>query len=156
MRRVLLGAVLMLVLLLISAVVAMLLGLLPVSADGSHSNLEARVMPVVLQASVARRASDEKNPVPITEDNLKAGTLSYKTMCATCHGIAKTGSTEFGQSFYPPAPRLSGGLPQYTDSELFWIIKHGIRNTGMPAWSRMLSDEEIWRIVTALRADHNG
>jgi mono/diheme cytochrome c family protein len=39
----------------------------------------------------------------------------------------------------------------YSDSQLFWIIKHGIRNTGMPAWSSMLSDEEIWQLVSLLK-----
>lgn len=151
MRRVLLGAALMLVLLLLSAAVAMRLGLLPVSADGSHSRFEAGVMPVVLHASVARRASGEKNPFPVTEDNLKTGILTYKQMCATCHGTVRTGPTELGQSFYPPAPSLSGTAPQYTDSELFWIIKHGIRNTGMPAWGPMLSDKEIWQLVAILK-----
>ena len=155
-RKLLLGAGLMFVLLLVSAVAAMRLGLLPVSADGSHSNLEGRVMPLVLHASVARRASEKKNHIPATEDNLKAGTLAYKTMCATCHGTGKTGPAEFGQSFYPPAPQLLDGLPQYTDAEIFWIIKHGIRNTGMPAWGRTLSDEEIRQIVRALKADHKG
>lgn len=47
------------------------------------------------------------------------------------------------------------GLPQYTDAELFWIIKHGIRNTGMPAWGRMLSDEDIWQIVAVLKGLDN-
>jgi len=53
--------------------------------------------------------------------------------------------------FYPPAPRLPVGMSGYTDSQLFWLIKHGIRNTGMPAWGGMLSDEEIWQIVTLLK-----
>ena len=108
-------------------------------------------MPAVLRVAVARRASYQSNPIASTEDNLKAGTRAYKTMCATCHGTAASGPSEYGQAFYPPAPRLSDGLPQYTDAETFWIIKHGIRNTGMPAWGRMLSDEEIWQVVMALK-----
>jgi mono/diheme cytochrome c family protein len=42
-------------------------------------------------------------------------------------------------------------MSRYTDSQLFWLIKHGIRNTGMPAWGSMLSDEEIWQIVSLLK-----
>jgi mono/diheme cytochrome c family protein len=42
-------------------------------------------------------------------------------------------------------------MAQYTDSQLFWLIKHGIRNTGMPAWGGMLSDDEIWQIVSLLK-----
>ena len=150
-KKVFLGAALMSLLIVFSAAVVMRLGLLPVSADGNHSRLEARIMPAVLRVAVARRASDQSNPIVATEDNLKAGTRAYKTMCATCHGTAGSGPSEYGQSFYPAAPPLSGGLPQYTDAETFWIIKHGIRNTGMPAWGRMLSDEEIWQVVMALK-----
>jgi len=154
MRKILLGAGLTLLLLFLSAAALTLLGLLPVSADGNHSSLEAKVMPAVLHAAVARRASNEKNPVEATDENLKAGTRIYKTMCATCHGTT-TRASEYGQAFYPPAPHFSSGLPQYSDAELVWIVKHGIRNTGMPAWGRMLSDEEIWQVVMALKSDHN-
>src|ERR1051325_4531296 len=96
----------MLLLFVFSAAVVMWLGLLPVSADGNHSRLEARVMPAVLRVAVARRASYQSNPIASTEDNLKAGTRAYKTMCATCHGTAASGPSEYGQAFYPPAPRL--------------------------------------------------
>lgn len=154
MKKVLLGALLMLVLLLLSAAAVMRLGLLPVNADGSHSNLEARVMPLVLHASVTRRASGLANPVAVNEENLKAGTRTYNTMCVTCHSTPTGGPSEYGQAFYPPAPQLSGSLPQYTEAELFWIIKHGIRNTGMPAWGGMLSDEDIWRVVAMLKRSY--
>jgi mono/diheme cytochrome c family protein len=150
-KKILLGAALMLLLLFFSAAVVARLGLLPVNADGSHSSFEAKVMPVVLHASVARRATNETNPLAVNAENLNAGTRAYKTACATCHGNAKSGPSEYGRSFYPPAPQLSGDLSQYTDAQLFWIIKHGIRNTGMPAWSGMLSDEEIWQLVMSLK-----
>jgi hypothetical protein len=58
-----------------------------------------------------------------------------------------------------PAPQLLGGMSNYTDSQLFWTIKHGIRNTGMPAWGSMLSDDEIWQLVspaTLISARHFG
>ena len=42
-------------------------------------------------------------------------------------------------------------MPRYSDAQTFWLIKHGIRNTGMPAWGSMLSDEEIWQMVSLLK-----
>ena len=151
MRKVLLGAGLTLALLLLSAILVARLGLMPVSADGTHSHLEARIMRAVLHASIARRASQESNPVPLNEDNLKAGVDTYKTMCARCHSSPEGQASVYGQSFYPPAPQLPEGMSQYTDGQLFWLIKHGTRNTGMPAWGGMLSDEEIWQIVSLLK-----
>src|SRR6266403_4611147 len=105
-RNILLGAVLTLALLLLSALVVTRLGLMPVSADGAHSRLEAQIMPVVLHASVVRHASAETNPVPLNEDHLKAGVDTYKAMCARCHSKPDGEASVYGQSFYPPAPRL--------------------------------------------------
>src|SRR5260370_2322149 len=84
-RKVLIGSVLTLALLLLSALVVTRLGLMPVSADGTHSRLEARIMPVVLHASIVRHAAGETNPVPLNEDNLKAGVDTYKPICARSH-----------------------------------------------------------------------
>ena len=151
MRSVMLGAVLTLALLAVAALAVVKLGLMPVNADGIHSRLEARVMPSVLHSAIARHAPGATNPVPLSEDNLRSGASTYKAMCARCHSTPQGNPSVYGQSFYPPAPRLAGGLSTYTDSQLFWIIKHGIRNTGMPAWSSMLSDEEIWQLVSLLK-----
>ncbi len=151
MRKVLLGAVLTLALLLLTALAVMRLGLMPVNADGNHSSLEARIMPKVLHASIARHAAVETSALPLNEDNLKAGVDTYKAMCARCHSTPEGKASVYGQSFYPPAPQLPKGMSQYTDSQLFWLIKHGIRNTGMPAWGSMLSDDEIWQIVSLLK-----
>lgn len=136
---------------MLSALVVAKLGLMPVSADGGHSRLEARLMPTVLHASVVRHASGETNPVALNEYHLKAGVDTYKAMCARCHSTPGGGSSVYGQSFYPPAPQLPEGMSRYTDSQLFWLRKHGIRNTGMPAWKGMLLDEEIWQIVSLLK-----
>ena len=85
MRKLLLGAVLMLVILLLSALAVMRLGLIPVNADGAHSSLEARIMPLVLHASITRHAPGDANPILVNEENLKAGASTYQVMCARCH-----------------------------------------------------------------------
>lgn len=151
MRKILLGAVLTLALLLLSALVVTRLGLAPVSADGTHSRLEARIMPAVLHASIVHHASGETNPASLNEDNLKAAVDTYKTMCARCHSTPGGNPSVYGQSFYPPAPQLPARMYPYTEAQLFWVIKHGIRNTGMPAWGGMLSDDEVWQLVSLLK-----
>jgi len=150
-RKILLGSVLTLALLLLSALVVTRVGLMPVSADGAHSRLESWIMPAVLHASIVHHASGETNPLSLNEDNLKAGVDTYKAMCARCHSRPEGKASVYGQSFYPPAPHLPKAMSQYTDSQLFWVIKHGIRNTGMPAWGSTLSDEEIWQLVSLLK-----
>jgi mono/diheme cytochrome c family protein len=131
------------------------LGLVAVNADQAPPRWEAWLMPLALHASVSRHAPPQTNPIQPTEENLLAGAEIYRQMCARCHGMSGGEPSVYGSAFYPPAPRLSGGLPQYTDAELFWTIKHGIRNTGMLAWGGMLSDEQIWQLVTVLKRADN-
>jgi mono/diheme cytochrome c family protein len=56
-----------------------------------------------------------------------------------------------GASFYPPAPQLPGHGTSYTDAEVIWIVKHGIRNTSMPAWRNLLSDENIRQVAAFVK-----
>jgi mono/diheme cytochrome c family protein len=127
------------------------LGVLPVQADVVPGKLEARLLGSALHAAVSRHASGETNPIPASEENLIAGAKVYREMCARCHGGSKESENTYGRSFYPPAPQLPLIRTSYTDSEMFWIVKHGIRNTAMPAWGNLLSDREIWQVVTLLR-----
>jgi thiosulfate dehydrogenase len=127
------------------------LGVLPVQADVSPSALEATLLGSALHASVARHAPNNGNPMAASEDNLVAGAKLYRQMCSRCHGLSKDSDNIYGRSFYPPAPHLGLKRTSYTDTEMFWIIKHGIRNTAMLAWGNLLSDEEIWQVVTLLR-----
>ena len=127
------------------------LGVLPVQADVAASRLEASLLGAALHAAVARHAPNGGNPLPASEENLIAGANVYREMCSRCHGGSKQSDNSYGRSFYPPAPLLPLTRTSYTDSEVFWIVKHGIRNTAMPAWGSLLSDEEIWQVVILLR-----
>jgi mono/diheme cytochrome c family protein len=89
--------------------------------------------------------------LPASEENLIAGAKLYRQMCSRCHGVSEESDNGYGQSFYPPAPHLPTTRTSYTDSEIFWVVKHGIRNTAMPAWGNFLSDDEIWHVVTLVR-----
>lgn len=133
------------------ALLLMKLGPVPVNADQQPPALEARLLGMALHASVARHAGPRNNPLPATDENLIAGAEIYNQMCAKCHGQPNAGASIYGSSFYPPAPQLAGHSPKYTEAETFWIVKHGIRNTGMPAWGRQLSDEDIWQVAAFLK-----
>ena len=126
------------------------LGLLPVNADGMHSRLEARIMPLALHASITRHATEQSDPLAVDDNNLALGAMNFRATCARCHSTPQGSANVFGESFYPPAPRLTRGATTYTDAQLFWLVKHGIRNTGMPAFGNILSDEQIWQVVTLL------
>ena len=127
------------------------LGVLPVQADVAPTALETTLLGAALHAAVARHAPNEHNPVPASEESLLAGAKTYQAMCSRCHGASRESDNSYGRSFYPPAPQLPLVRSTYSDKEMFWIVKHGIRNTAMPAWGNALSDQDIWQVVTLIR-----
>jgi len=135
----------------ITALSVMKLGLLAINADQSPPAWEVRLLGMAVHASVARHAQQQSNPVSATDENLIAAAEIYSQMCAQCHGQPHAGPSIFGASFYPPVPQLPGRPTQYTEAELFWIVKHGIRNTSMPAWGSLLSDQDIWEVVALVK-----
>jgi mono/diheme cytochrome c family protein len=128
------------------------LGVLPVQADAVPSRLEAVALGAALRAAVGRHAPGGPNPVPASEQNLFEGAKLYRQMCSSCHSLSAGSPNDYGQSFYPPAPNLPQRGTQYSDTQTFWIVKHGIRNTAMPAWNKLLSDAEIWQLVTLIKS----
>lgn len=72
--------------------------------------------------------------------------------CVMCHGEDGRTPTQIGLSLYPPTPSLSAPeVQRYTDPELFWVVKNGIRLTGMPGFGRFYSDPQIWHLVRYIR-----
>jgi mono/diheme cytochrome c family protein len=119
-------------------------------ADIDPGSMEMRIAMPALDASVDRRAPDTKNPVQPTEENLQSGMKIYQSTCSGCHGDISHPHAAFGDSFYPRAPQFVEDAPDMTDSQNFYIIKHGVRLSGMPAWGKTLEDTEIWNVTTFL------
>ena len=133
------------------AVAGLKLGLFSVSADAPPPKWETRVAGEAVHAAIARRALQQSNPVRPSAENLGDGAKIYQEACARCHGKSGAGPSLYGASFYPPAPYLPEHSTGFTEGELFWIVKYGIRNTAMPAWRHMLSDEDIWKVVAVVK-----
>lgn len=83
---------------------------------------------------------------------IKEGERLFGTECAACHGMSGRNLTDAGRWMYPRAADLTSRDSQsYSDQEVFWIIKNGIRLSGMPAFGRGESDEHIWDLVLYFR-----
>jgi mono/diheme cytochrome c family protein len=101
------------------------------------------------------RASRHDVPLPpvASAEGLAEGKTRYGVECAACHGMDGRGLTDNGRWMYPRAADLtSPAVQDYSDQELFWIVKNGIRLSGMPAFGRVESDGRIWRIAQYIRA----
>lgn len=95
----------------------------------------------------------EKNPLPNTPDTLADGKEAFGHYCVACHGMDGQGTgVPFGDHISPPVPSLSSpDVQRYTDGQLKRILDYGISPSGMPGSKGILSDDELWSIVTYLR-----
>jgi mono/diheme cytochrome c family protein len=126
------------------------LGFIDLRADQNPSALEERIAGQAMDESTGRHAPHEKNPLASTTENLLAGARLYRDKCSDCHGSPVNPNSDYGRSFYPRAPQFMKQAPDMPDHENFYIIKHGVRWTAMPAWGNVMTDSEIWQVVLLL------
>ena len=126
------------------------LGFVDLRADQSPSALEERIAGNVMDESTGRHSLPQKNPLPPTVGNLLAGARLYRDKCSDCHGSPVNPNSDYGRSFYPRAPQFMKQAPDLPDHENFYIIKHGVRWTAMPAWGNLMTESEIWQVVLVL------
>ena len=123
------------------------------SNDATSLPMERFLSHQALAASMGKAGKDE-SPVPANETNLLAGAQVYQTKaCAGCHGRIDDPKSGTGKYFYPMAPHLLPPSKGVTDDEVgetHWVVKHGIRFSGMPTYDSRLSDTEIWQVSQLL------
>jgi predicted CXXCH cytochrome family protein len=104
----------------------------------------------LLHQSVPDEEKKRINPLKDDLASIAAGRELYREKCETCHAYEGSGKTTIGSNQYPRPPALRSFAIQATaDGELFYHIRNGIRNTGMPAWN--LPDRQIWQLVSYIR-----
>lgn len=92
----------------------------------------------------------EPNATAADQEN---GDMLYGMDCDACHGKDGRHPTATGQWMYPRVVDLGSSEVQgWSDAELFWIVKNGVRFSGMPAFGKVQSDKEIWDLVRYVRS----
>ena len=136
----------------IAGYVAAATGFIPANADAKPSTAERWFAKKALSAAVRRLAPKQPNPVAATDENLIAGIRLYKQNCAVCHGGADTNPSNIARGLYQRPPRFAKhGVEEDPAGETFWKVDHGIRLTGMPAFSPTLSPTQVWQITAFLQ-----
>jgi len=147
------------------AVVGVVVALVIVSAVGiglAEFNPGALEEPGQLETALATRAKHiivrwrSRKAIPPAQADLRAsieeGDKLYGTECAACHGLDGNKLTDAGRWMYPRAAHLvSAEVQSYSDRELFWVVKNGIRLSGMPAFGKVESDDHMWSLVQYVR-----
>jgi len=101
--------------------------------------------------SITSRANHVVPPPTANPAQILAGMQSYKEMCTICHAEPGESPSPLAQGLNPMPPDLSLSSKQMSAQEMFWIIKHGIKMTGMPAWGPTHTDDQLWEIVAFLQ-----
>ncbi|MCB2426203.1 MULTISPECIES: c-type cytochrome [Bacteria] len=132
-------------------------GWYPMGADVPHNRFTYWILETLRERSIARAAGDVEIPMNLdSSDRLLSGGADYNDMCAGCHLKPGKTQSDFTLGLYPAPPNLTrdehrGGINNALDQRRFWIIKHGIKASGMPAWGPGHDDERIWNMVAFLK-----
>ena len=121
-----------------------------IGATAQHFPFVYTVLEEGMKQSVQHHARDVKVPtVPPLGGaaQLRLGAQVYRANCAQCHGGPGFAQSPIGMSMQPIPGPLSDATQRWEPRELYWVTKHGIKMSGMPAWEYHLSDEEIWSVV---------
>ena len=145
-----------------AAVVAVLLGAATwfvysgtynIAATQPHTAFTRWLFTTVRDQSIEEYAGQIKVP-PLTDSMLiQTGAHHYDSSCAVCHGAPGRKLSEISKGLNPSPPELHTGEIQrkYTDAELYWIVEHGIRMTGMPAFGPTHKQQDLWAIIAFVK-----
>ena len=134
-----------------AAAVGIYAGLYNIAADVPHTQPVYWLFDTVRERSIAVRARNIIVPNDLDNANrLSRGAGQYAEMCSGCHLAPGMKRTEISRGLYPRAPELRRKT-QLTPAEQFWVIKHGVKMTGMPAWGVTHGDELLWDVVAFVR-----
>lgn len=126
-------------------------GMYNVGADDPHLRPTYTMLRLMRERSILRHTRAIEVP-PLDDPALiRQGAGNYDAMCAGCHLAPGRGATELSKGLYPSPPNFSG-LEPVNPAHAFWVTKHGIKASGMPAWGRSMDDKFIWGMVAFLQA----
>ena len=126
-------------------------GIYNVAADIPHTQPVFWLMTTVRERSIAVRAAGIVVPGDLADSKrVASGAAQYAEMCSSCHLAPDMKRTEISRGLYPRAPELRRGS-RLTAAEEFWVVKHGLKMSGMPAWGVTHDDELLWSVVAFLR-----
>ncbi len=125
-------------------------GVYNVAADDPHWPITYLAMETLRERSIETRSATIDVPALDDEDLIRRGAGNYHSMCVGCHLSPGDSDTELSLGLYPAPPTWSE-LGTVEPREAFWIIKHGIKMSGMPAWGKSMEDRHIWGMVALMR-----
>jgi mono/diheme cytochrome c family protein len=131
---------------------ALFLGGFNAAADAGWSQPATWAIHRTMVHSVEARAHDIAPPDRFTAAEVREGFRVYDTHCAMCHGGPGLGRQPWTAGMEPSPPYLIDAALRWKPEELYWIVRHGVKMTGMPAWNSRISSSDTWSLVGFLEA----
>ncbi len=129
-------------------------GGMPVATNSPSLPLEKKIAHMAIHAALRNdEAEGARSPILADDENLVSGVKIYRANCAVCHGITGQKESSISLGMFPHPPSLmppSKGVTDDPPGKTFWLVKNGIRTTGMPGFAKSLSDREIWQVTMLL------
>jgi mono/diheme cytochrome c family protein len=142
-----------LVLLVLAVVAGVGVSRLSLTALDEPGQAETYLATTAKHLLVARDSAGVPPAPASTPDSAAAGQKLFGVECSMCHGLNGRTPTDNGRWMYPRAADLTSEQTQrYSDRELFWIVRNGIRLSGMPAFGKVETDEHIWQLIHYVRS----
>ena len=127
------------------------LGIINIGASTGHWAITDKFLHWSMRNAVRTRSAFEVAQPASDPSGLVSAAGHYAATCAFCHGAPGEPLPPMMQSATPPAPSLLDTAHEWSDAQLFWIVKHGVKFTAMPAWTSMERDDEVRRMVALVR-----
>jgi cytochrome c553 len=128
-------------------------GIVPITASSGHWAITEWFLHFAMRRSVVTHALKVDSPPDALDSdaNVLIGAGHYETGCRSCHGAPGEPLPAVPAAMTPHPPALVPRIPTWNARQLFYIVKHGVKFTGMPAWPAQSRDDEVWSMVAFLR-----
>jgi mono/diheme cytochrome c family protein len=125
-------------------------GVYNIGADDHHTKMVLSIIEQLRDRSIAARSNTIEAHYIEDPQRIAVGAQRYAALCAGCHLAPGVTKSDIRQGLYPHPPNLAQGELQQAQPA-FWVVKHGIKMSAMPAWGKTLDDENIWDVVAFVR-----
>lgn len=126
-------------------------GLVPIKASSGHWAVTEWLLHFAMKRSIATHSAWTDVPALDDPGLIIKGATHYESGCRWCHGAPGQPEPQVPQKMTPPPPSLGTKIAEWEAEELFYIVKHGVKFTGMPAWPSEHRDDEVWAMVAFLQ-----
>jgi mono/diheme cytochrome c family protein len=145
------GFIAALIVICIAGLIYIYSGAFNVAATAPYPKILDWVLSTTMDRSVSQHAKEIQAPAQLTDEQAREGARLYTRSCIFCHGAPWRDAGAISKGLSPEPPSLTDVSEDWSAAELFWIVKNGVKMSGMPAFGPTRKDDEIWNVVALVQ-----